>query len=220
MWNLPRLPDTADEIEAIADVVGADRGRDIFIGSRANEATIRQMSQDGTLRRYRIVSFATHGLIPGDLDGLMSPALALSAPRGEPQGVWDDGLLTAEEIMELDLDADWAILSACSTASPQASSNEAFSGLGRAFFYAGARSLLLSNWPVHSDSTRLLMVSLFKNEATASSRAEALRAASLDIMDRGTFDNGGNLRFSYAHPLFWAPFTLVGDGGELRRPTD
>lgn len=213
--NLPRLYDTADEIEAIADVVGADRARDIFIGSRANEATIRQMSQDGTLRTYRILSFATHGLIPGDLDGLMSPALAFSAPPAEPQGAWDDGLLTAEEIMELDLDADWVILSACNTASAQASSTEAFSGLGRAFFYAGARSLLLSNWPVLSDSTRLLMVSLFKNEATASSRAGALRAASLEIMDKGMFDKGGNLRFSYAHPLFWAPFTVVGDGGAL-----
>ena len=211
--DLPRLYDTADEIRAIADVVGADYERDIFIGNRASEATIRQMSQSGTLRNYRILSFATHGLIPGDLDGLLSPALALSAPLGESQEVWDDGLLTAEEIMELDLNADWVILSACNTASPQASSTEAFSGLGQAFFYAGARSLLLSNWPVYSDSTRLLMVSLFKNEATSSSRAEALRAASLEIMDRGSFSKGGKLKFSYAHPLFWAPFTLVGDGG-------
>ncbi|MDP7302574.1 MAG: CHAT domain-containing protein, partial [Pirellulaceae bacterium] len=211
--SLPRLRDTAEEIEAIADVLGADHERDIFIGTRANEATMRQMSQDGTLRNYRILSFATHGLVPGDLDGLMSPALALSAPRGEPQGAWDDGLLTAEEIMELDLDADWAILSACNTAEAQSSSTEAFSGLGRAFFYAGARSLMLSNWPVHSDSTRQLMVSLFKHEATASSRAEALRRASLEIMDNGVSDNGDGPRFSYAHPLFWAPFTLVGDGG-------
>ena len=211
--DLPRLPDTADEIRAIADVVGSDVKRDIFIGSRANEQKIRHMNSTGALRNYRILSFATHGLIPGDLDGLMSPALALSAPSDGATEPWDDGLLTAEEIMELDLDADWAILSACNTASAQASSTEAFSGLGRAFFYAGARSLLLSNWPVFSDSTRRLMVSLFKHEAGATGRAQALRAAMLETMNTGQFDNGNGLIISYAHPLFWAPFTLVGDGG-------
>ena len=210
--SLPRLLDTADEINAIADVVGADFKRDIFLGNRANEAEIRNLNASGALRKYRILSFATHGLIPGDLDGLMSPALALSAPSEGSSEPWDDGLLTAEEIMELDLNADWAILSACNTASAETSSTEAFSGLGRAFFYAGARSLLLSNWPVFSDSTRQLMVSLFKHEATSNSRAQALRAAMLTIMDKGEFDDGKGLKFSYAHPLFWAPFTLVGDG--------
>ncbi|MEZ7863891.1 MAG: CHAT domain-containing protein [Rhodospirillales bacterium] len=210
--SLPRLLDTADEINAIADVVGADFKRDIFLGNRANEAEIRNLNASGALRKYRILSFATHGLIPGDLDGLMSPALALSAPSEGSSEPWDDGLLTAEEIMELDLNADWAILSACNTASAETSSTEAFSGLGRAFFYAGARSLLLSNWPVFSDSTRQLMVSLFKHEATSNSRAQALRAAMLAIMDKGEFDDGKGLKFSYAHPLFWAPFTLVGDG--------
>lgn len=171
------------------------------------------MSKSGALKKYRIISFATHGLIPGDLDGLNSPALALSAPARHSKAKWDDGLLTAEEIMELDLDADWTILSACNTASAQSSSTEAFSGLGRAFFYAGARSLLLSNWPVFSDSIEHLMVSVFKHEKTTLGRAHALRAAALDIMDNGGIDNGPEFRFSYAHPLFWAPFTLVGDGG-------
>ncbi len=213
--RLPRLPDTADEIIAIADIVGADRQRDILVGSRAAESTIRDMSARGVLRQYRILSFATHGLVPGELDGLLSPALALSLPLDEPKGDWDDGLLTADEIMELDLDADWAILSACNTASAKTSSTEAFSGLGQAFFYAGARSLLLSNWPVFSDSTRHLMVAIFKHELNTPSRAQALRAATLEIMNEGMFKSSGvnSLDFSYAHPLFWAPFTLVGDGG-------
>ncbi len=211
--NLPRLRDTAIEVKAIGAVLGADSKRDIFVGSRANETTIRKMSQSGELKKYRVISFATHGLIPGDLDGLTSPALALSAPLANTKEKWDDGLLTADEIMELDLDADWAILSACNTASAQSSSTEAFSGLGRAFFYAGARSLLLSNWPVFSDSTRQLMVSVFKHEKTTSGRAQALRATALDIMDNASMDGGAGFQFSYAHPLFWAPFTLVGDGG-------
>jgi CHAT domain-containing protein/tetratricopeptide (TPR) repeat protein len=211
--NLPRLRDTADEVKAIGAVLGANSKRDIFVGSRASEATIRKMSRSGALKKYRVISFATHGLIPGDLDGLASPALALSAPSAKSKDKWDDGLLTADEIMELDLDADWAILSACNTASAQSSSTEAFSGLGRAFFYAGARSLLLSNWPVFSDSTRQLMVSVFKHEKTTPSRAQALQAAALDIMDNSGIDRGPGFQFSYAHPLFWAPFTLVGDGG-------
>ena len=213
--RLPRLADTADEIIAIADIVGADRQRDLLIGSGATESNIRDMSAAGVLRQYRILSFATHGLIPGDLDGLLSPALALSFPLDGSKGDWDDGLLTAEEIMEFDLDADWVILSACNTASAQASSTEAFSGLGQAFFYAGARSLLLSNWPVFSDSTRHLMVSIFKHEPVTSNRAQALRSAMLEIMDEGMFKSSGTsgFTFSYAHPLFWAPFTLVGDGG-------
>ncbi len=210
--NLPRLYETADEVKAIGVVLGANSKRDIFVGSRASEATIREMSLSGTLKKYRVISFATHGLIPGDLDGLDSPALALSAPLATSKAKWDDGLLTAEEIMELDLDADWAILSACNTASAQSGSTEAFSGLGRAFFYAGARSLLLSNWPVFSESTKQLMVSVFKHEKTSPGRAQALRAAALDIMDTGSMDGGAGFQFSYAHPLFWAPFTLVGDG--------
>jgi CHAT domain-containing protein len=212
LQHLPRLPETANEVRVIADVVGAEPNRDLFIGTRATETTIRKLSRDKILRNYRILSFATHGLIPGDLDGLQSPALALTAPEPNATEKWDDGLLTAEEIMELDLDADWAILSACNTASSGSSSTEAFSGLGQAFFYAGARALLLSNWPVFSDSTRHLMIKLFEHEKKAPTRAQAFQAALLEIIDQGQFDAHG-LKFSYAHPLFWAPFSLVGDGG-------
>jgi len=212
--RLKRLPGTADEILAIAGIVGSDPTRDIFLGRRATEATVRELNASGALRNYRILSFATHGLVPGDLDGLLSPALALSAPLDGPKGDWDDGLLTADEIMELDLDADWAILSACNTAASQSSSTEAFSGLGQAFFYAGAKALLLSNWPVFDDSTRLLMVELFKHESASSNRAQALRLAMLKLIDHGKFEIDGDAIFSYAHPLFWAPFTLVGDGGK------
>ena len=90
---LPRLPETADEIRAIALALRADVATDVFAGPRANEQVVKRLDLSG----YRVLAFATHGLVPGDLDGLTQPALALSAP--EVAGVDGDGLLTMEEIL-------------------------------------------------------------------------------------------------------------------------
>src|SRR6185295_2886381 len=118
---------------------------------------------------------ATHGLVPGDLNGLTQPALALSSP--DVVGGTDDGLLTMEEILALKLDADWVVLSACNTAAGEGAGAEAVSGLGRAFFYAGARALLVTYWPVETTSARGLSTTLFKrqSESRELSRAGALR---------------------------------------------
>ncbi len=120
------------------------------------------------------------------------------------------------EILGLKLDADWVVLSACNTAAGDGAGAEAFSGLGRAFFYAGTRALLVSNWPVETTSARALTTDLFRRQAkdSALTRAQALRQAMLTLMDgRGFVDQTGRTVFSYAHPIFWAPFSLVGDGG-------
>ena len=121
-----------------------------------------------------------------------------------------------DEILGLKLNADWVVLSACNTASGDGAGAEAMSGLGRAFFYAGARALLVSTWPVETRSARLLTTDLFKRQSENPNltRAEALRQTMLALMDmEGQRDAAGKLQFSYAHPLFWAPFSLVGDGG-------
>jgi CHAT domain-containing protein len=189
--------------------MGADLARDVFLGARANEDTVKRIR----LRDYRVVVFATHGLVPGDLDGLLQPALALSAPS--VAGVDGDGLLTMEEILALELDADWVVLSACNTAAGSGSGAEAVSGLGRAFFYSGARALLVSHWPVEVTSSKELTTIIFRQFAAepSLSRAEALRRAMLTVEGRGLVDSrSGQMVFSYAHPLFWAPFALVGDG--------
>ena len=90
-------------------------------------------------------------------------------------------------------------------------------GLGRAFFYAGTRALLVSNWPVHSVSAKALTTDLFRRQGgdPGLGRAEALRQAMLAVMDGpGYIDQGtGRTLFTYAHPMFWAPFSVVGDGG-------
>jgi len=208
---LPRLPDTADEIRGIAAALRADPARDVFLGAEANERRVKTMN----LAAYRVIAFATHGLVPGDLDGLTQPALALSAP--EVAQVEGDGLLTMEEILALRLNADWVVLSACNTASGQGSGSEAISGLGRAFFYAGARALLVSNWPVETSSARALTTELFRRQAADPrlSRAAALQRTMNALIDEGRFVDPAtkSVVFSYAHPIFWAPFTIVGDGG-------
>ena len=146
------------------------------------------------------------------MDGLTQPALALSTPdvTGEKDS---DGLLTMDRILELKLNADWVVLSACNTASSDGNS-EAVSGLGRAFFYAGARALLVSNWPVDTVASRQLMTDLFKRQgATSISKPEALRQAMLEIADKGAYRDAKSkaIGYAYAHPLFWAPFVVVGD---------
>jgi CHAT domain-containing protein len=157
-----------------------------------------------------VVFFATHGLVPGELTGLNQPALALSAP--EVAGIDGDGLLTQEEVLGLSLGADWVVLSACNTASADGRGGEALSGLGRAFFYAGARSLLLSHWPVETVSARLLTTRIFVRDTGALSKAQAVQAAMKELIETGEARApDGSVAYAYAHPLFWAPFTVVGD---------
>jgi CHAT domain-containing protein len=208
---LPRLADTAEEIRGLARAMNADPARDVFVGMAANEQTVKTMD----LSRYRVVAFATHGLVPGDIDGLTQPALALTAPA--VANVEGDGLLTMEEILVLRLNADWVVLSACNTANGAGTGAESISGLGRAFFYAGARALLVTHWPVETTSARALTTELFRRQASQPSltRAKALQQTMNALIDDGGLidPQTGKAVFSYAHPIFWAPFTLVGDGG-------
>ena len=119
-----------------------------------------------------------------------------------------DALLNASEVASLRLDADWILLSACNTAGSAGLSGEALSGLTRAFFYAGGRAVMATHWPVQSEATVRLTTLTFDNFAKEPllGKASALQQAQLALMDdRKT-----------AHPIFWAPFVLVGDGGRTR----
>ena len=208
--RLPQLPDTALELREIAAILKA-ASSDVLLGTEASETNVKERRLD----QYRVLMFATHGLAPGDIDGLTQPALALSNPQitGEPDA---DGLLTLDEVLGLKLNADWVVLSACNTAAGNGAGGEAVSGLGRAFFYAGARALLVSNWPVETVSARLITTDLFRRQSEDPSltRGQALRQTLLNLIDRGEAkDAPGRARFTYAHPMFWAPFSLVGDAG-------
>lgn len=208
--NLPRLPDTADEVRGIALALNAAPS-DLYLGAAANEKNVKSLD----LSNRRVVMFATHGLIPGDLNGLLQPALALSAPN--VADIDGDGLLTLDEVLGLKLNADWVVLSACNTATGDGAGAEAVSGLGRAFFYAGTRALLVSNWPVETTSARALTTDLFARQARDANlaRAAALQQAMLGLLDGAGFVDPASRQtvFAYSHPIFWAPFSLVGDGG-------
>jgi CHAT domain-containing protein/tetratricopeptide (TPR) repeat protein len=199
--GLPALPDTADELRAVARDLGATDD-DVKLGAAATVTLVKAMP----LEQYRVIDFATHGLVAGEITGLSEPALVLSLP--DKPTAEDDGLLTASRIAKLNLDADWAVLSACNTAAGDKPGAEGLSGLARAFFYAGARSLLVSYWPVESSAAVKLTTGAFaglrKNPGIG--RAEALRRSiQALIADRSSAHN--------ADPTAWAPFVLVGEGG-------
>jgi CHAT domain-containing protein len=210
--QLHRLPDTADEIRSTAQTLNANMARDVFLGMEASEHRVKTMD----LSDRKILSFATHALIPGDLDGLDQPALAMSSP--EVTGEKEDGLLTMEEILKLKLNADWVVLSACNTGASQGAGQEAVSGLGRAFFYAGTRSLLVSQWSVETTSAKKLVTGIFEAQKkdVSLARSQALRKSMLHLMDNERFvdPTTGKVVASYSHPLFWAPFTVVGETGK------
>ena len=136
----------------------------------------------------------------------VEPALVLTPPR---EGTaTDDGLLTASEVAQLQLDANWVILSACNTAAGEKPGAEGLSGLAKAFFYAGARTLLVSHWPVWDDAAAALTTEMFGaiKKNTSIGRAEALRQSMLQLASSKT-------NSLYSHPIFWAPFVVVGEGG-------
>ncbi|PYM19426.1 MAG: hypothetical protein DMD81_03775 [Candidatus Rokuibacteriota bacterium] len=197
--GLPRLRETARELTSIATSLQAEAGS-VILGADASETRVRATD----LSRYRVVAFATHGLLPGELRCKSEPALALTPP--DTANGNDDGLLDASEIAQLRLDADWVLLSECNTAGSDGKlGGESLSGLARAFFYAGARALLVSHWAVASRATVLLTTATFDAQAKDATlgRAEALRRAQLTLAsDKDT-----------AHPFYWAPFALIGDGG-------
>jgi CHAT domain-containing protein/tetratricopeptide (TPR) repeat protein len=198
--SLPSLPDTADELKTVAVKLGAAPG-DIHLGSDASETVVKRTA----LADYRVVYFATHGLVAGDVKGLGEPSLALTFPK-QPTKL-DDGLLTASEVAQLKLNADWVVLSACNTAAADKPGAEALSGLARAFFYAGARALLVSHWSVDTDAATRLTTSTFAimQADPKLGRAAALRQAMLDYMN----DRGSPLN---AYPAFWGPFSIIGEG--------
>jgi CHAT domain-containing protein len=152
--------------------------------------------------------------LSGQVQGSAEPGLILTPP---PKGTSndqalerDDGYLAASEIAALKLDADWVVLSACNTAGAQGEDAEALSGMARAFFYAGARALLVSHWAVGSEGAVKLTTRAF-DELKAHpeiGRAEAFRRSMKELIKKGALVD--------AHPSQWAPFVVVGEGGVRR----
>jgi CHAT domain-containing protein len=205
--HLTPLPETADEVCEVGRELNA-ANVDIFLGERATEGAVKGLSRKNELSNYRIVHFATHGFLPGQAGQHSEAALLLSPPAKVTDD--DDGLLTASEIADLKLDADWVVLSACNTGAGGTENGASLSGLAKGFFYAGARSLLVSSWPVYSDAAVSILGNTFRILAQSSAlepvtKAEALRQA-INVTR-----NSPSVPY-FSHPAAWGAFILVGNG--------
>ncbi len=201
LLRLPALPDTADEVRQVGSSF-SQATEDLMLGKSFTDDAVKDRKDLGD---FKVLYFATHGLLPQPSACLPEPALVTSvSPSGD-----SDGLLDASEILDLKLDADLVVLSACDTggAGNEAADTtglqgggEALGGLTRAVIYAGGRALIVSHWSVDSAATVRLMTGLFSS-GTAT-EGEALQHAQVALQQNDR----------YSHPYFWAPFTIVGDG--------
>ncbi len=196
-FRLASLPGSVAEVQQLAEKFGAGPEA-LAVGRIATEANIKRED----LSRFRVISFATHGLLAHETEAatrgrLREMALMLHAGDGE------DGFLTTSEIAALNLNAEWVLLSACNTAGPEMDGAPGFSGLARAFFFAGVRSLLVTHWLIDDLETPQLMfdtIDILLREPHLT-RAASLRQAQVEMLSRqGT-----------EHPFFWAPFVLIGE---------
>jgi len=215
-FSLPRLPETRDEVLRIGEL----------FGYKTNDPNIK-LDMDATksellksnLGNYRFVHFATHGILSGDIPYIMEPALVLTQPGNRNP---EDGFLKMSEILELKLNADAVVLSACKTALGKEIAGEGVVGLSRAFMLAGSKSVIVSLWSVESNSTAVLMKSFYAHLKPGRSKEEALRLAKQglrnqnlisDDLSRGVKIAGRDKKTqtSTTHPFYWAPFILIGE---------
>ncbi len=204
--GLPLLPFAGKELSAARDLLGASPSDELLGQAFTAESVLKT-----PLKNYRILHFATHALLPTDLPCQSEPAIVTSDPVGAPDAT--GALLTASQLVGLDLDADLVILSACNSGGPGGTTaGESLSGLARAFFYAGARSLLVTHWSVNDQVAAFLVADTLRRmkENPALGVAGALRNAQLAMLA----DAGKGLPAEIAHPFFWAPFAVIGEGGE------
>jgi len=189
------LPEAENEVSSVARIYGADRSR-VFVGREAEERQFKLLASN-----YSAIHFATHGVLD-NRQPLYSYLLLANSGESDKE----DGLLEAREIMNLNLSADLVVLSACETARGRIGAGEGVIGMSWAFFVAGCRTTVVSQWEVDSASTAELMVGFFhrlKGSAgkTGTTKSNALRLAALQLMK--------NPR--YQHPYYWAGFVVIGD---------
>ena len=189
--NLAPLPEAEEEVKALRGIYGRSGSR-VYVGPEAREDRVKREAGNA-----RILHFATHGILDNTSPMYSHLALAQGGPN-------EDGLLEAWELMQLDLHAELAVLSACETARGHIGPGEGMVGFSWAMFIAGVPSIVVSQWKVESGSTRELMVDFHRGLLPAArlSKSEALRQASLRLMKNSTT----------SHPFYWAGFVLVGDG--------
>lgn len=196
--TFPPLPHAEDQVRRLAALYPPEHGTTL-VGAAAREARVKRDAG-----RYRILHFATHGVL--DDGNALYSALLLAGDTGDADGTAEDGRLEARELMDIPLAADLVVLSACETARGRIGAGEGVLGLSWAILLAGSASTVVSQWKVGDESTSQLMVALHRHlrqtpgARGASDVAGALRGAALQVM-RDT---------RYRHPFYWAGFRVVG----------
>jgi len=190
----PPLPETEDEVRAIAKLLGVrPEPPDVLLNISASETNLRNAS----LKEYRYLHFATHADLPGTVQGIKEPFMILG--QVENRGA-DDGLLTLSEVLALRLDADMVVLSACSTGKGKMMEGEGVANFSRAFQHAGTKSVVVSLWEVASGPAVEYMKAFYGHLKAGKNRAEALRLSR------------GEIKVKYPNPFYWAVFILHGEG--------
>ncbi len=192
--KLSELPETRDELKFIAEIF-KDNSK-LYLGNEFTEDKIKSID----LSKFKFISFATHAVIANQIENIGEPGLILTPPVKANKN--NDGILTVSEIERLNLNSDIVILSACNTASEDGSPNaNGLSGLTSAFFQAGTKSMLVTHWDVETNSAVYLTTKTFEKLKNMKNLSIALQKTKNEMMD--------NIETS--HPLFWAPFVLIGN---------
>lgn len=192
--TFPALPETEDEIRAIAALFGVrPEPPDVLLGVAASETSFRK----APLKDYRYLHFATHADLPGKVQGIKEPFIILGQVENRGN---DNGFLTLSEVLGLKLNAEMVVLSACSTGQGGIMEGEGVANFARAFQHAGSRSVVVSLWEVASHAAVEFMTSFYGNIKAGKSEAEALRLARKEVKSK------------YPNPFFWSVFVLYGEG--------
>jgi CHAT domain-containing protein len=203
--GLPQLPYARRELDGARGLLGAGP-QDELLGPAFTVPAVEK----APLKSFRVLHFAAHALLPSELQCQSEPAIVTSDPAGAIDAT--QALLTASDVAQLNLDADLVILSACNSGGAGGSTaGESLSGLARAFFFAGARALMVTHWSVNDQVAAYLVVSVLQrmHADPALGVAGALRATQLGMLQQA----GHGLPAEIAAPFFWAGFAVIGDGG-------
>lgn len=193
------LAETEDEAREIKELLKApEESNPLQLKEAASRSMVLNLNRAAKLSNYRYLLFACHGLLPGEVDRVVQPALVLSHPEKE-------GYLTMGDVFGLQLNADLVSLSACNTGGGKEVRGEGVMGLTRAFMYSGSPAVSVTLWSIESQSAKELDVGLFSNLAQKQGRAEALRQIKLALLR-------GEKGEKYRQPFFWAPLVVFGDG--------
>jgi CHAT domain-containing protein/Tfp pilus assembly protein PilF len=187
--KLDPLPEAEQEVKALGRLYGAARSK-VYIGAEAREDRVKSEAAGA-----KILHFATHGILNNASPMYSHLALA-------DGGAGEDGLLEAWELMQLDLHADLAVLSACETARGRIGAGEGMVGLSWAMFMAGVPSIVVSQWKVESAGTRDLMINFHRGMISSGAKSASLRQAALKVMKNP----------ATSHPFYWGAFVIVGEG--------